>query len=56
MRLKEFTQQIKPPTPEQARLKNLKQQKDNASKALKVERNKQKIAKAQQSLRQINQP
>ena len=56
MRLKEFTQNIQPTTPEQSRIKNLKLQKDNATKALKIERNKQKISKAQQSLRQINQP
>lgn len=40
----------KPPTPQQQRLKSLQQQKDNASKALNAERNRQKIAKAQQQL------
>lgn len=41
---------IKPLTPEQARIKALKTQKDNANKALKAERDRQKIAKAQQQL------
>jgi len=40
----------KPPTPEQARIKALQNQKDNANKALKTERGRQKIAKAQQQL------
>ena len=43
---------IKPLTPEKARIEALKRQKDNASKALKVERDNQKIAKAQKQLRQ----
>ena len=42
---------IKPMTPQQARIDALKRQKDIASKNLKAERNKQKIAKAQQQLR-----
>ena len=41
---------IKPLTPEQARIKALKVQKDNANKALKAERDRQKITKAQQQL------
>jgi hypothetical protein len=41
---------IKPLTPEKARIKALKTQKDNASKALNAERDRQKIAKAQQQL------
>ncbi len=41
---------IKPLTPEKARINSLKTQKDNASKALKAERDRQKIAKAQKNL------
>lgn len=41
---------IKPLTPEKARIKALKTQKDNASKALNAERDRQKLAKAQQQL------
>jgi hypothetical protein len=41
---------IKPLTPEKARIKALQTQKDNANKALKAERDRQKIAKAQKSL------
>ena len=41
---------IKPPTPQQARINALKLAKDNANKALKAERARQKIAKAQQAL------
>jgi hypothetical protein len=41
---------IKPLTPDQARISNLKKQKDNANKALKAERNKQAIHKAQSNL------
>ena len=41
---------IKPLTPEKARINALKAQKDNANKALKAERDRQKIAKAQKSL------
>ena len=43
---------IKPMTPQQARIDALKRQKDIASKNLKAERDRQKIAKAQQQLRQ----
>jgi hypothetical protein len=49
MRIKEI-QQVKPHTPQQARLDSLKTQKDNASKALNSERKRQKVTKAQQSL------
>jgi len=42
---------IKPMTPQQARIDALKRQKDTASKNLKAERDRQKIAKAQQQLR-----
>ena len=41
---------VKPLTPEKARINALKMQKDNASKALKAERDRQKIAKAQKNL------
>lgn len=41
---------IKPLTPEKARIKALQTQKDNANKALKAERDRQRIAKAQISL------
>jgi hypothetical protein len=47
----------KPPqTPDQARVASLQNQKDAASKALKAERNRQKIKRAQQqiSAAQIN--
>jgi hypothetical protein len=46
---------IKPPTPQQARINSLKLAKDNANKALKAERARQKIAKAQQALRKAYQ-
>lgn len=46
---------IKPLTPQQARIKSLKLQKDNASKQLKAERDRQKIAKAQQTIANVNQ-
>ena len=42
---------IKPMTPQQARIDSLKRQKDIASKNLKAERDRQKIAKAQLQLR-----
>jgi len=41
---------IKPLTPQQSRISSLKKQKDNATKALKVEKNRQKITKAQQQI------
>jgi hypothetical protein len=41
---------IKPLTPQQARINALKLQKDNANKQLKAERQRQKVAKAQQQL------
>lgn len=52
MLIKEITT-IKPLTPQQARINSLRQAKDNASKALKAERDRQKIAKAQQTISQI---
>lgn len=54
MRLREFKPKvIKPLTPQQQRIKSLKQQKDNISKALKAERDRQKIAKAQQTIANV---
>ena len=45
----------KPPqTPEQARVASLKNQKDAARKALKMERNRQKIKRAQQQISAAN--
>jgi len=41
---------IKPLTPQQARVNALKLQKDNVSKQLKAERQRQKVAKAQKQL------
>ena len=52
MKIQEITA-IKPPTPQQQRVKSLQLQKDNASKALKAERDRQKIAKAQQTIANI---
>jgi hypothetical protein len=45
---------IKPLKPQQARINALKLAKDNANKALKAERARQKIAKAQQSIKSAN--
>jgi hypothetical protein len=42
-----------PQTPQQARIKSLQTQKDNVSKQLKAERNRQKIAKAQQTIKSV---
>ncbi len=51
MLVKEVTENvIKPKTPQQQRIDSLKQQKDNVSKQLKAERDRQKIAKAQQTI------
>lgn len=43
----------KPLTPLQARIKSLQQQKDNATKQLKAERDRQKLAKAQQQIQSV---
>lgn len=54
MRLHEIKPNVtKPLTPQQQRVKTLQAQKDNASKALKTERDRQKIAKAQQQIRDV---
>ena len=44
----------KPATIQQARLNSLKTQKDNANKALKIERNRQKITRAQKAISQAS--
>ena len=44
---------IKPLTPQQQRVKSLQAQKDNASKALKAERDRQKISTAQQTIQSV---
>ena len=44
---------VKPLTPAQSRIKSLKLQKDNVSKQLKTERDRQKITKAQQQLAKV---
>ena len=41
---------IKPLSPQQARIDGLKKQKDNVSKQLKAERDRQKLVKAQQQI------
>lgn len=46
---------IKPLTPQQSRIDTLKRQKDLASKNLKAERDRQRIAKAQQQIRAVTQ-
>ena len=51
--IEEIISAIKPQkslTPQQARLDSLKKQKDNISKQLSAERNRQKIAKAQKQI------
>lgn len=51
MRVSEFaTKPSKPLTPQKARIEALKHQKDNATKALKTERERQKIDNAQQQI------
>jgi hypothetical protein len=54
MRIKEIAT-IKPPTPQQARINSLKLQKDNVSKQLKAERDRQKIAKARNQIQSVLQ-
>lgn len=54
MRFVEFSTRpikaIKPKSPDQARIDGLKQQKERANKALKAEKERQKIARAQAQL------
>ena len=52
MRLNEFST-VKPVTPQQARIDALKRQKDTSTKALQAERDRQKIAKAQQTIASV---
>lgn len=47
---------VKPLTPQQSRIAALKAQKDNISKQLKTERDRQKIAKAQQQINAVKFP
>ena len=49
-----FLKPIKPLTPQQARIDGLKKQKDNATKQLKAERDRQKLTKAQQQIFNLN--
>jgi hypothetical protein len=51
MQIKEITNI--PLTPQQARIKSLQTQKDNVSKQLKAERDRQKVAKAQQTIKSV---
>jgi hypothetical protein len=52
MRFFEF-KSIKPLTPQQQRIKSLQTQKQNVSKQLKAERDRQKIQKAQQTIKSV---
>jgi hypothetical protein len=49
MKILEITT-IKPLTPQQARIDGLKRQKEASTKALQAERDRQKVAKAQQTI------
>ena len=53
MRYFEFAP-AKPPTPQQARLKNLKQRAEIAKQAVDAERKAQQIARAQQRIKKLN--
>ena len=54
MRLQEIKPNvIKPKTPQQQRIDSLKLQKDTVAKQLKAERDRQKIAKAQQTIASV---
>ncbi len=53
MRYFEFAP-TKPPTPQQARLKNLKQRVEIAKQAVDAERKAQQIARAQQRIQKLN--
>jgi hypothetical protein len=57
MRFLEFASKvIKPLTPDQARIDNLKKQKDLAAARLKSERDRQKITRAQQAIADLAKP
>lgn len=51
--LDEVIKAYKPLTPQQQRIKSLQIQKDNVSKQLKAERDRQKIQKAQQTIQSV---
>ena len=51
--IEEVVKANKPLTPQQARIKSLQTQKDNASKQLKAERDRQKIQRAQQQIHSV---
>jgi hypothetical protein len=51
--LDEVVKAYKPLTPQQQRIKSLQTQKDNVSKQLKSERDRQKIQKAQQQIAKV---
>ena len=50
MKIIELTSPSKPLSPAKARIDSLKRTKDTAIKSLKVERDRQKLAKAQQTI------
>ncbi len=56
MKINEITTQLPsaPKTPEQQRIASLQRQKEVASDALKAERKRQKLHKAQQQISQLN--
>jgi len=57
MRFLEFTTKvITPLTPDQARIDNLKKQKDLAASRLKSERDRQKITRAQHAIADLAKP
>ena len=57
MRFLEFTSKvIKPLTPDQARIDNLKKQKDLAATKLKSERDRQKITRARHAIADLTKP
>jgi hypothetical protein len=57
MRFLEFASKvIKPLTPDQARIDNLKKQKDLAAARLKSERDRQKITRAQHAIADLTKP
>ncbi len=51
--LDEVVKAYKPLTPQQARIKSLQTQKQNISKQLKAERDRQKIQRAQQTIQSV---
>ena len=51
--LDEVVKAYKPLTPQQQRIKSLQTQKNNVSKQLKAERDRQKIQKAQQTIQSV---